>query len=130
MGAIGFKTGAFTDKSSFLALSVAMAMGIILPGTAVAQTAPADSSDQSAATEQAEEPLGEGEIIVTARRRAGFPVLVGDFSRGYTCVLYGQPILIRNPYSTPGQVLFQTERRVGGGATDTRAIKGLKLSAS
>ena len=44
MGAIGFKTGAFTDKSSLLALSVAMAMGIILPGTAVAQTAPADSS--------------------------------------------------------------------------------------
>jgi HK97 family phage major capsid protein len=61
---------------------------------------------------------------------ASYSIFVGDFQRGYTCVLYGTPVLIRDPYTSKGSTLFYLERRVGGRATDTNAIKALKLSAS
>jgi HK97 family phage major capsid protein len=56
-------------------------------------------------------------------------VAYGDFSRGYT--IYQRAILqiIRDPFTSPGRVVFQTFRRVGGDVTNFDAIKIGKVAS-
>jgi HK97 family phage major capsid protein len=58
-----------------------------------------------------------------------FPVLYGDFKRGYTiCDRIGTRVL-RDPYTNKPYVMFYTTKRVGGFLTDSNAIKALKCAA-
>lgn len=59
-----------------------------------------------------------------------YPILFGDFRRGYTIVDKSQIHVIRDNITTKGFVLFYTERRVGGGVVLAEAIKPLKIAAS
>lgn len=58
-----------------------------------------------------------------------YPIAFGDFQRGYTIVDHITGIrLLRDPYTTKGQVYFYTTKRVAGGVSNSEAIKFLKIS--
>ncbi|MER9092225.1 phage major capsid protein [Mesorhizobium sp. M0700] len=59
-----------------------------------------------------------------------FPIAFGDFKVGYTIIdrLGLRPL--RDPYTAKPHVLFYTYKRVGGGLSNSEAIKLLKVSAS
>ncbi len=57
-----------------------------------------------------------------------YPVLFGDFRRGYLLVDRGGMRVLPNPYSVPGKVSFYCSRRVGGCVLNNDAIKALKVS--
>lgn len=58
------------------------------------------------------------------------PVAFGNWRRGYTIVDRHELRLLRDPYTKKGWVRFYFTKRVGGGLTDTKAIKLLKIAAS
>lgn len=58
-----------------------------------------------------------------------YPIVYGDFSKGYLIVDGLQIIVIRNPFRTSGYVIFTAERFVGGKVIMPEAIKLLKCSA-
>jgi len=59
-----------------------------------------------------------------------FPIAFGDFSRAYTIVEWSQIRPIRDPYSDKPNVVFYAYRRVGGGLSNSEAVKLLKCSTS
>jgi HK97 family phage major capsid protein len=59
-----------------------------------------------------------------------YPILFGDYRRGYTIVDKSQIHVIRDNVTAKGFVKFYTERRVGGGVVLAEAIKPLKIAAS
>lgn len=59
-----------------------------------------------------------------------YPIAFGNFRRGYLIVDRTGIRVLRDPYSDKGKVLFYTTKRVGGGLTDSDAIKLLKMAAS
>jgi HK97 family phage major capsid protein len=59
-----------------------------------------------------------------------YPVLFGDYRRGYKIVDKSQIHVIRDNITDKGFVKFYTERRVGGGVVLAEAIKPLKIAAS
>ena len=56
-------------------------------------------------------------------------IAYGDFSKGYTIVDRLGTKILKDPYSTPGQVTYRVERRTGGAVTDFDAIKLQKLAS-
>lgn len=73
-------------------------------------------------------PIEEDEAVPSIGANA-FPVLYGDFKRGYTiCDRIGTRVL-RDPYTNKPYVMFYTTKRVGGFMTDSNAIKVLKCEA-
>jgi HK97 family phage major capsid protein len=58
-----------------------------------------------------------------------FPVAFGNFQRGYTILDRFGTRVLRDPYTSKGNVKFYTTKRVGGGVTNFEAIKLLKCSA-
>lgn len=59
-----------------------------------------------------------------------FPVLFGNFRRGYLISNRTNFELIRNPYSTPGLTSFYVSKRVGGCLLNGDAIKAAKVALS
>lgn len=59
---------------------------------------------------------------------ATYPVAFGDFRTGYTVVERADLRVLRDPFSAKPHVLFYATKRVGGGVTDFRAIRLLKLT--
>lgn len=59
-----------------------------------------------------------------------YPLFFGNFKRAYLIIDRMGIRVLRNPYSSPGNVLFYTTRRVGGGITMFEALKALKISVS
>lgn len=59
-----------------------------------------------------------------------FPVVFGDFNRGYTIATRTGMQVIRNPFSTPGTTVFHIEKRYGGCVTNSDALKVLKVALS
>ena len=59
-----------------------------------------------------------------------YPVVFGDFRRGYTLATRNGTSVLRDPYSTKGQTAFYIARRVGGIVTNNNALKVLKVSIS
>lgn len=59
-----------------------------------------------------------------------FPVLFGNFRRGYLLADRTSMQLTLDPYSTPGKTRFYARRRVGGRVKNCDAIKALKIAAS
>jgi HK97 family phage major capsid protein len=58
-----------------------------------------------------------------------FPVLYGDFKRGYTiCDRIGTRVL-RDPFTNKPYVMFYTTKRVGGYLENSQAIKAIKCEA-
>lgn len=57
-----------------------------------------------------------------------FPILFGDFRRGYLIVEKTGLKMLRDPYTSKPNVVFYAYRRVGGGIADCDAIKALKIS--
>ena len=57
-----------------------------------------------------------------------FPILYGDFRRGYLIIDRIGIRVLRDPYSSKPYVLFYMTKRVGGGYQDYAAIKALKVS--
>ncbi len=56
-------------------------------------------------------------------------IAYGDFKKGYLIVDRVGIRVLRDPYSTKGQVLFYTTKRVGGGVRNFQAIKLQKFAA-
>lgn len=59
-----------------------------------------------------------------------YPVVFGDFRRGYTLVTRSGMSMIRDPYSTKGTTIFYLSRRYGGCVGNCNALKVLKVAAS
>ena len=59
-----------------------------------------------------------------------YPVLFGDFQRGYLIVDRQGIRVLRDPYSNKPYVSFYTTKRVGGGIQNFQAIKALKIATS
>ena len=59
-----------------------------------------------------------------------YPVLFGDFSRGYMIVDRVQTAILRDPFTqaTSGNVRYVARRRVGGQVIQAEAIRKLKCS--
>lgn len=57
-----------------------------------------------------------------------FPIALGDFSRAYLIVDRVGIRVLRDPYTSKGNVLFYTTKRVGGGMVNFEAMKLLKIS--
>jgi HK97 family phage major capsid protein len=55
-----------------------------------------------------------------------FPVIFGDFQRGYQLVDRTDIRITRDPYTNPGYVRFYVRRRVGGHVWDNHALKVLQ----
>ncbi|MGB3500987.1 MAG: phage major capsid protein [Mesorhizobium sp.] len=58
------------------------------------------------------------------------PIAFGDFRQGYVCVDRQGIHVEQDRVTQKGRVLFDTYKRVGGGAGDFNAIKFLKVAAS
>jgi HK97 family phage major capsid protein len=58
-----------------------------------------------------------------------FPVAFGDFRRGYLILDRIGIRVLRDPYTSKGNVLFYTTKRVGGGVQNFEAIKLMKCEA-
>lgn len=59
-----------------------------------------------------------------------FPIAFGDFRQGYVIVDRAGIRIERDTVTQKGRVLFDTYKRVGGGAGDFNAIKFMKVAAS
>jgi len=59
-----------------------------------------------------------------------FPIAFGSFSAGYVVVDRSGIRVTRDEVTQKGRILFDTYKRVGGGAGDFNAIKFLKVAAS
>lgn len=59
-----------------------------------------------------------------------FPLAFGNWKKGYVIVDRHELRLLRDPYTKKGWVKFYFTKRVGGSATDTNAIKLLKVASS
>lgn len=59
-----------------------------------------------------------------------YPIALGDFKQGYLIVDRIGVRVIRDTYSSKPYVEFYTTKRVGGGVTNSEAIKLLKTAAS
>lgn len=59
-----------------------------------------------------------------------YPVLLGDFQRGYIIIERPGLKMLRDPFSSKPNVVFYAYRRVGGGLADCDAIKVLKVATS
>lgn len=61
-----------------------------------------------------------------------FPVIFGDFKRGYLIVDRTQISILRDPYSLSSsrQIKFVASKRVGGQVVLAEAIRKLKIAAS
>lgn len=59
-----------------------------------------------------------------------FPVLFGNFKRGYLLVDRVGMRILPNPYSVPGKVSYYCSRRIGGCVLSNDAIKAAKISLS
>jgi HK97 family phage major capsid protein len=57
-----------------------------------------------------------------------FPVLFGNFRRGYLLADRSGMSITLDPYSTPGQTRFYARRRVGGRILNNDALKALRIS--
>lgn len=57
-------------------------------------------------------------------------IAFGDFSRGYLIVDRPGLSILRDPYTTKGQVFLYSTKRVGGALADSNAIKLLRFAAS
>lgn len=57
-------------------------------------------------------------------------IFFGDFREAYAIIRMPGLRLLRDPYSTKGQVAFYAYQRVGGGVVNFDAIKALKFSAT
>jgi HK97 family phage major capsid protein len=64
---------------------------------------------------------------MSAPGASGYPVVCGDFSRGYGLADRGSMRLSVNEVSSPGTVRFYVRRRVGGSVLDANALKLLQL---
>jgi HK97 family phage major capsid protein len=64
---------------------------------------------------------------MSAPGASGYPVVCGDFSRGYGLADRGSMRLSVNPVSSPGTVAFYIRRRVGGAVLDANAVKLLQF---
>jgi len=58
------------------------------------------------------------------------PVAFGDFREGYTIVDRSGIRVARDEISVKGQVIFDTYKRIGGGAGNFHALKFLKIAAA
>jgi HK97 family phage major capsid protein len=58
------------------------------------------------------------------------PIAFGDFRQGYLIVDRQGIRVERDALTQKGRVLFDTYKRVGGGAGDFNAVKFMKVSAS
>ncbi|RWP06715.1 phage major capsid protein [Mesorhizobium sp.] len=60
-----------------------------------------------------------------------FPIAFGDFNKAYRVYDRVGMSILRDPYSlaTTGKVRFHARRRVGGGVTQSEALRKLKVSA-
>lgn len=57
-------------------------------------------------------------------------IILGDFNKAYTILdVDGSTDVLRDPYTKPGSVKFYADRRVGGGITDTQALKFISIVA-
>lgn len=56
-------------------------------------------------------------------------IAYGDFGAGYTIVDNGSLDVIRDPYTSDGNVVFKTHKRMGGGVVNFESIKILKIAA-
>lgn len=59
-----------------------------------------------------------------------YPVMFGNFMRGYTFVTRQGTSILRDPYSTKGTTFFYVAKRCGGILTNNDAIKVLKVAVS
>lgn len=59
-----------------------------------------------------------------------FPIAFGDFNRGYIIVDRAGIRVLRDPFTSKGNVLFYTTKRVGGGVQNFEAIKLVKIGTS
>jgi HK97 family phage major capsid protein len=59
-----------------------------------------------------------------------FPVIVGDFMRGYLIVDRLGIRVLRDPYTNKPYVQFYTTKRVGGGVRDPKAFRVQEVAAS
>lgn len=59
-----------------------------------------------------------------------FPIAFGDFRQGYVIVDRQGIRINRDELTVKGRVIFDTYKRVGGGAGDFNAIKFIKIAAS
>lgn len=57
-----------------------------------------------------------------------FPIALGDFGRAYLIVDRVGIRVLRDPYTSKGNVLFYTTKRVGGGMVNFESMKLLKIS--
>jgi len=58
---------------------------------------------------------------------SNIPIAYGDFREGYTILDRIGIRVLRDPYTTKGQVKYYTTKRVGGKVTNYQAIKRLKI---
>lgn len=58
-----------------------------------------------------------------------FPVIFGNFQRGYTIVDRTGISVLRDPYSVKGKIGYYARKRVSGAVVNSEAIKLLKVSA-
>ncbi len=57
-----------------------------------------------------------------------YPVAFGNFKRGYTIFDRRGIAVLRDPYTNKPYVMFYTTKRVGGGVTDPRAFRIMKIA--
>jgi len=56
-------------------------------------------------------------------------IAYGDFRAGYTIVDKAGTAILRDPYTTPGQIKYRVTKRTGGAVTDFDAIKIQKIAS-
>jgi len=59
-----------------------------------------------------------------------FPIFFANFKRAYLILDRMGIRILRNPYSSPGNIMFYCTKRIGGGIISFEAIKALKISVS
>ena len=59
-----------------------------------------------------------------------YPIFFGNFKRAYLILDRIGIRILRDPYTSKGNVLFYTTKRVGGGIVMFEALKALKIAAS
>jgi len=67
---------------------------------------------------------------VPAIAASSLSIWFGDWQQAYTAIRQPGIKLLRDPYTTKGQVFFYAYQRVGGGLVDTNALKCIKFATS
>ena len=75
-------------------------------------------------------PVFVWEDLGSATSANAYPVVFGDFRRGYTLATRSGMSMIRDPYSTKGTTAFYISRRYGGCVGNCNALKVLKVALS